>query len=112
MTESEILNYFKKEYIKNGYMYSGAISINNNIFYYNETNLRRLIRLVKKGKIVRRKSEGISFELPKKARAKLIKRYNLAEKWQKKAPYFYPNISYGEVEQVMGMRYAEKYKKS
>ena len=93
---------FDKKYIEDGYIYSGSIPINASWLYHNKGNLDRLLELVKKGKIVQRKCKGCSFQLPVERRKELIEKRGLAEKWEKKAPYFYPNGPYGEVTSVYG----------
>jgi len=97
MTEKEILALFEKEYIENGYIYSGSIPQNGRIFYCNKANFEKALKLVDEGKLEFRQSESRSFELPKQRRKELIEEHGLTEKWQQKAPYFYPNGPYGEV---------------
>ncbi len=102
LTNRQIMKLFEKDYVEKGYIYSGSIPINASWLYHNRGNLDRLLKLVKKGKIVQRECKGCSFELPVERRRELIEKHGLAEKWEKKAPYFYPNGPYGEVTCVFG----------
>lgn len=91
MDKKEILQLFIDKYIESGYMYSGAIPINAHWFYDKDKDVDILLELVNEGKLERRKCEATSFQLPIKVRKELIEKHNLAKRWEKEAPYFYPN---------------------
>lgn len=89
ITKDELLKIFEDEYVESGYLYSG--SIGQNTLWSNEKAYNLAYELVKEGQLQIRDCEAHSFELSASIRQRLIKENHLSEKWQEKAPYFYPN---------------------
>lgn len=96
----ELYEIFKKDYVENGYLYSGSIPANSNII----CNFDKAIfkELLNENKIQIRECEAFAYELTIPERKKLIIENNLAEIWEQEHPYSYPNDRiYGEVTKVM-----------
>lgn len=107
--KDRLIEIFEKEYIKSGYMYGGCLRayghILSRIFGYPPIEV--LFELVDEGKLERRNCDAFAFQLPIGRRAELIDQHNLAERWEREAPYFYPNSEHGEVFRVMNERKRE-----
>lgn len=100
--EKEIIRIFKKHYIQLGYIYSGCLSSNTSIFLKEKQIIKKLFALVNKGILQKRNCSGLAFELVPKIRKRIILKNGLMKKWEKEAPYFYPNHPvYGEIPNVI-----------
>jgi len=98
-----ILKAMEKEYIEKGFMYSGCMSIHELREIAGERVFDVVSEMMKEGLIERRNCEALAYELPKEKRKQLILEHNLAQVWEEKAPFFYPNAPYGEVAEVFDL---------
>ena len=103
---NQLYNIMEKVYIKEGYLYSGCVTENEDlILELFENNYKEFLQIFKELKInnlvQKRNCQGFGIELTKDERKKLIDKYNLAKVWEMEAPYFYPNSEYGEIFKVL-----------
>ena len=93
-----------QEYINRGYMYSGNLWLGFIAISLSITDdaAAEVIRAaINAGLLVQRKCRAIVYELPAVKRLELIRQHKLDEKWEREAPYSYPNDYYGEVASVL-----------
>ncbi len=114
LCEVLVLGAAEAEYVRRGYMTTGAIgadACDARHAQISETNyLRGLDGLVERGELRRRHCRAVRYELPPDRKMALIDEHHLDQEWERTAAAFYPNQpTWGEIPRVRAYAGEERH---